>query len=82
MFEVSWCVGLYVTILLIEFLPVPFERWGLQKAMDIWKRRALGTIDLKTLNAKLRGHHQYYGRPTNFQCPWKFLSGTCRLLHH
>jgi formate dehydrogenase iron-sulfur subunit len=38
MFEVSWCVGLYVTILLIEFLPVPFERWGLQKAMDMWKR--------------------------------------------
>ncbi len=38
MFEVSWCVGLYVTILLVEFLPVPFERWGLQKAMDIWKR--------------------------------------------
>src|SRR5215475_9279736 len=37
MFEVSWCVGC-VTILLIEFLPVPFERWGLQKAMDIWKR--------------------------------------------
>ena len=38
MFEVSWCVGLYVTILLIEFLPVPFERWGLHKAMDIWRR--------------------------------------------
>jgi formate dehydrogenase iron-sulfur subunit len=38
MFEVSWCVGLYVTILLIEFLPIPFERWGLQKAMDIWRR--------------------------------------------
>ena len=38
MFEVSWCVGLYVTILLLEFLPVPFERWRLQKAMDIWKR--------------------------------------------
>src|SRR6201981_379448 len=38
MFEVSWCVGLYVTILLIEFLPVVFERWGLQKAMEIWKR--------------------------------------------
>jgi formate dehydrogenase iron-sulfur subunit len=38
MFEVSWCVGLYVTILLLEFLPVPLERWGLQKAMDIWKR--------------------------------------------
>ena len=38
MFEVSWCVGLYVTILLLEFLPVPLERWGLQKAMDVWKR--------------------------------------------
>jgi formate dehydrogenase iron-sulfur subunit len=38
MFEVSWCVGLYVTILLIEFLPVPCERWGLQRAMDTWKR--------------------------------------------
>jgi len=38
MFEVSWCVGLYVTVLLIEFLPVPFERWGLHKAMAVWKR--------------------------------------------
>jgi formate dehydrogenase iron-sulfur subunit len=38
MFEVSWCVGLYVTILLLEFLPVPLERFGLQRAMDLWKR--------------------------------------------
>ena len=38
MFEVSWCVGLYVTVLLFEFLPVPLEHWGLQKALDIWKR--------------------------------------------
>jgi formate dehydrogenase iron-sulfur subunit len=38
MFEVSWCVGLYVTVLLFEFLPVPFERWGLRKAKDIWQR--------------------------------------------
>ena len=38
MFEVSWCVGLYVTILLIEFLPVPFERWGLHRAMEIWRQ--------------------------------------------
>ena len=38
MFEVSWCVGLYVTILLIEFLPVPFENWGLEKAMCVWRR--------------------------------------------
>lgn len=38
MFEVSWCVGLYVTILLLEFLPIPFEKWGLQKAMYTWRR--------------------------------------------
>jgi len=38
MFEVSWCVGLYVTILLLEFLPIPLERWGLRKAMDLWNR--------------------------------------------
>ena len=38
MFEVSWCVGLYVTVLLLEFVPVPFERFGLQRAMEIWSR--------------------------------------------
>jgi formate dehydrogenase iron-sulfur subunit len=38
MFEVSWCVGLYVTILLFEFLPVPLDWWGLQKAKEIWER--------------------------------------------
>lgn len=38
MFEVSWCVGLYVTILLMEFLPVPLGHWRLQKAMEIWQR--------------------------------------------
>jgi formate dehydrogenase iron-sulfur subunit len=38
MFEVSWCVGLYVTILLLEFLPVPLERWGFQRAMEVWRR--------------------------------------------
>jgi formate dehydrogenase iron-sulfur subunit len=37
MFEVSWCVGLYVTILLLEFMPVAFERWGMQRAMARWK---------------------------------------------
>jgi formate dehydrogenase iron-sulfur subunit len=38
MFEVSWCVGLYVTILLFEFLPVPLEYFGLTRAMASWKR--------------------------------------------
>ena len=31
MFEVSWCVGLYVTILLFEFLPVPLRALGLRE---------------------------------------------------
>lgn len=44
MFEVSWCVGLYVTVLLLEFLPLPLERWGLQKAMDVWKRWSGGYV--------------------------------------
>src|SRR6516225_4074376 len=38
MFEVSWCVGLYVAILLLEFLPVPLEKWGLQRQMETWRR--------------------------------------------
>lgn len=38
MFEVSWCIGLYVSILLLEFLPVPFERFGLKKAAEVWRK--------------------------------------------
>ena len=38
MFEVSWCVGLYVTILLLEFLPVPFEHWGFHRAAAALRR--------------------------------------------
>ncbi len=38
MFEVSWCVGLYVTVLLFEFLPIPLEKFGLMRAMEAWKR--------------------------------------------
>jgi formate dehydrogenase iron-sulfur subunit len=38
MFEVSWCVGLYVSVLLLEFLPVPLEHYGYARALDIWRR--------------------------------------------
>jgi formate dehydrogenase iron-sulfur subunit len=38
MFEVSWCVGLYVTILLLEFLPVPFAYFGYTRAADALRR--------------------------------------------
>ena len=33
----------------------------------------------KILNAKLRGHYQYYGRPTNFQSLLKFYRGVVRI---
>ncbi len=38
MFEVSWCVGLYVTVLLFEFLPVVFERRGMARSAALWQR--------------------------------------------
>ena len=38
MFEVSWCVGLYVTILALEFMPVVFERFHMAKAKESWQR--------------------------------------------
>ena len=38
MFEVAWCVGLYVTILLLEFVPVPLQYFGLDRAAAAWRR--------------------------------------------
>lgn len=38
MFEVSWCVGLYVTILLLEFLPVPFAKFGYHGAAEALRK--------------------------------------------
>lgn len=33
----------------------------------------------RTLNAKLRGHYQYYGRPTNYRSLWQFYRGVRRI---
>jgi group II intron reverse transcriptase/maturase len=33
------------------------------------------------LNAKLRGHYQYYGRPTNYRSLWQFYREVRRLWH-
>ena len=33
----------------------------------------------QTLNAKLRGHYQYYGLPTNSRSIWRFYRGVCRI---
>jgi len=38
MFEVSWCVGLYVTILALEFLPVVLDRLGLHRLKELWEK--------------------------------------------
>jgi formate dehydrogenase iron-sulfur subunit len=38
MFEVSWCVGLYVTVLMFEFVPVVLEQRGYKRAMALWRR--------------------------------------------
>jgi len=37
MYEVAWCVALYFAVLLVEFLPVPIERWGWARAADLWR---------------------------------------------
>lgn len=37
MFEVAWCVMLYTTVLIIEFLPVIFERYRLNRLHELWK---------------------------------------------
>jgi formate dehydrogenase iron-sulfur subunit len=40
MFEVSWCVSLYVTILALEFVPVVLEKLGMQRGMERWRKLA------------------------------------------
>jgi len=38
MYEVSWCIALYVTILALEFAPTLFERFGWDKLKDLWRK--------------------------------------------
>jgi Ni/Fe-hydrogenase subunit HybB-like protein len=37
MFEVAWCVMLYTTVLILEFVPVVFERYKLNALYKLWK---------------------------------------------
>ena len=37
MFEVAWCVTLYTTVLTLEFLPLVFERFQLEKPLKIMR---------------------------------------------
>jgi formate dehydrogenase iron-sulfur subunit len=38
MFEVSWCIFLYLTVLAFEFLPTPLERFGLERWKFMWAK--------------------------------------------
>lgn len=38
MFEVSWCIAFYLTVLLLEFLPVPLDWFGLKKYREMWNQ--------------------------------------------
>ena len=40
MFEVSWCIALYLTVLFLEFAPAVLERLDLQHATKLWRRYA------------------------------------------
>src|SRR3990172_332499 len=54
------------------------------KAVAEWcreHRHDAVTQQQQALNAKLRGHYQYYGRPTNYRSLWQFYRGVRRLWH-
>ena len=37
MYEVSWCIALYVTVLVLEFSPAVFQRFGWEKLHGTWR---------------------------------------------
>ncbi len=55
MFEVAWCVMLYTTVLALEFSPVVFERFNLQRPLMIIRKI---TIPLVVLGVVLSTLHQ------------------------
>lgn len=44
MFEVAWCVTLYLTILAVEFSPVVLERFGMDRALKVLHRIAIPVV--------------------------------------
>ncbi len=59
LFEVGWCVMLYLTVLALEFSPVVFERLGLRRALIIARKATLvlviAGIGLSTLHQSSLG---------------------------
>ena len=56
-------------------------RRGLKAIADWCQRHRHDALDYqqRMLNAKLRGHYQYYGRPTNYRSLWKFFRSVRRV---
>jgi group II intron reverse transcriptase/maturase len=56
-------------------------RRGLKAIADWCKQHRHEPVDEQqnTLNAKLRGHYQYYGRPTNYHSIRQFYRRVCRI---
>lgn len=44
MFEVAWCVTLYLTVLAVEFSPVVLERFGMKRAIKVLHRVAIPVV--------------------------------------
>ena len=38
MFEVSWCIAFYLSVLALEFAPVPLDWFGLKKYREMWNQ--------------------------------------------
>ncbi len=38
MFEVAWCVMLYMTVLALEFMPAVLERFELNVLQAVWRK--------------------------------------------
>ncbi len=55
MFEVAWCVMLYLTVLALEFSPAVFERFGMEKPLRLLKAI---TIPLVIVGVLLSTLHQ------------------------
>lgn len=55
MFEVAWCVTLYSTVLFLEFLPMVFEKFGMQRPLA-WIHRI--SVPLMILGVLLSTLHQ------------------------
>jgi Ni/Fe-hydrogenase subunit HybB-like protein len=53
MFEVAWCVTLYLTVLSLEFAPVVLERFGMDRAIKALHRVAIPVVILGVILSTL-----------------------------